>query len=352
MGKEEDMHLLAFSEILLGIPEASKKRLAVRVTPAAERAVRSGHPWLFDQGIQSMSHAGKPGDLAVIFDRKQRFLGIGLYDPQSPIRVRMLHHGSPAQIDAGWFGEQLKMAVFIRIPLQETNTTGYRLVHGGNDGLEGVVIDRYDQTVVVKLYTAAWVPHLRPLLTALVHCVQPQRVVLRLSRMMLQNPELLYGLENGMVLYGTPLDGPVLFQENGLRFMVDVVQGQKTGFFLDQRDNRARVEQLAEGQSVLNVFAYTGGFSLYAARGGAAEVVSLDLSRPALEMAAQNFELNRDNMAVSQSPHELLAGDAFQELANLAENGRIVRNRWSERWVRMRGWCGWGCVCCGAAARW
>ncbi|KAA3662169.1 MAG: class I SAM-dependent rRNA methyltransferase [Chloroflexi bacterium] len=309
--------------VLNNLPKASDKRLAVRVTPVAERAVRSGHPWLFDQGIRQLSHAGQSGDLAVVFDRKKRFMGIGLYDPKSPIRVRMLHAGKPVQIDAEWFQGRIETAVSHRTSLQNTETTGYRLVHGANDGLEGVVIDRYDQTYVVKLYTAAWVRHLRPLLTALVDCVQPERIVLRLSRTTAQDENLLYGLENGMVLYGAPLDGPVIFQENGLRFMADVARGQKTGFFLDQRDNRARVEALAQGQSVLNVFAYSGGFSLYAARGGATEAVSLDLSRPALEMAVNNFELNRANTAVSQSHHELLAGDAFQELANLAENGRL-----------------------------
>ena len=322
-GMDEMMDLTGQAAIFARLPVVSEKRMAVRVTPAAERAVRGGHPWLFDQGIRELSHAGQPGDLAVIFDRKRRFVGIGLYDPQSPIRVRVLHAGKPVQIDEAFFKGRIETAVSHRTPLQNTNTTGYRLIHGANDGLEGVVIDRYDGTYVVKLYTAAWVVQLRPLLTALVDCVQPERVVLRLSRTAAQDVSLLHGLENGMVLYGAPLDGPVVFAENGLHFMADVVNGQKTGFFLDQRDNRARVQDLAEGQSVLNVFAYSGGFSLYAARGGATEVVSLDLSRPALEMAVNNFGLNVTHANVSQDKHELLAGDAFQEMAQLAENGRL-----------------------------
>jgi 23S rRNA (cytosine1962-C5)-methyltransferase len=127
----------------------------------------------------------------------------------------------------------------------------------------------------------------------------------------------LFGLSDGSVLAGKPVDGWVQFRENGLLFATDVVQGQKTGFFLDQRDNRARVEELAQGKSVLNVFAYTGGFSLYAARGGATQVASLDLSEPALQTAVHNFALNHIT-----TPHELLPGDAFQLLSELVKDGR------------------------------
>jgi 23S rRNA (cytosine1962-C5)-methyltransferase len=202
-------------------------------------------------------------------------------------------------------------------------TNGCRLIHGENDGLPGLVVDRYDETCVMKLYTTAWLPHLRPVVAALETAVQPRRLVLRLSRALQSRPEQLYGLVDGLVLRGPDLTGPVLFQENGLTFAVDVVAGQKTGFFLDQRDNRARVERPAAGKRVLNVFAYTGGFSLYAARGGATAVTSLDLSQPALETAEYNFYLNRHLPGVAAASHTLLQGDAFQRMEELADRKKV-----------------------------
>jgi 23S rRNA (cytosine1962-C5)-methyltransferase len=281
------------------IPEPADRAIAVRVTPAAERALRQGHPWLFDQAIRDQRHAGRPGDLAVIFDRRRRFLAVGLYDPNSPIRVRILQQREPAAIDRDWFEDRLAAAVRVREPLLQGDTTGYRLVHGENDGLPGLVIDRYDQTSVLKLYTAAWVPHLRHVLPALAAVAPAERLILRLGDAVQTQPQDLHGLRDGTILFGPGLDGSVVFQENGLRFEADPIHGQKTGFFLDQRDNRAHVEKLAAGKTVLDVFSYTGGFSLYAARGGARAVVSLDASRPALAAAARNFALNQDQGAVA-----------------------------------------------------
>jgi 23S rRNA (cytosine1962-C5)-methyltransferase len=301
------------------IPGPSDRRIAVRVAPEAERALRHGHPWLFDQAIRRQSREGLAGDLAVIFDRKRDFLAVGLYDPHSTIRVRILHRGKPTRIDRDWFRAKLAAAAQVRVPLLDGTTTGYRLVHGENDGLPGLVIDRYEQTLVLKLYTSAWLPHLRDVLPALVDVVPAERLVLRLGRAMLEQPQELYGLRDGMLLCGPDLDGPLLFRENGLRFEVDPVRGQKTGFFLDQRDNRARVERLATGKDVLNVFAYTGGFSVYAARGGARSVVSVDVSAAALEAAARNMVHNAHIPAVATAAHEMVADDAFEVLARLGE---------------------------------
>lgn len=313
---------LANEEFLAPLPAPSEKRIALRVSPAAERAIRGGHPWLFDKAIRQQSHDGRSGDLAVIFDRKGRFLAIGLYAPASPIRVRILAQGQPTTIDADWFLYKLETAAEQRLPLLQNNTTGYRLIHGENDGLPGLVIDRYGESYVLKLYTTAWVPHLPDLLRGLTAVAQPRRVVLRLSRFVQRQTDDLFGLADGQLLLGKQLRNGVRFLENGLYFEADVVQGQKTGFFLDQRDNRAQVEKLAEGRRVLNVFAYTGGFSLYAARGGAKEVVSLDISQPALANAMRNFKLNRAHEAVAAATHELLVGDAFLTLKQLIANRR------------------------------
>lgn len=301
--------------------EPAERNIAVHVSQSAQRAIRQGHPWLYAQAIERQSHEGQPGDLAVIFDHKRRFLAVGLYDPASPIRVRVLQAGEPAPIDAGWFAQKIADAVQRRAPLAaDASTTGYRLIHGENDGLPGLVLDRYGDTCVLKLYTAAWVPHLSAVLPALARAAEARRVVLRLSRAVADDGQFLYGLKPGQVLYGPPLEGPVQFLENDLRFAADVVQGQKTGFFFDHRHNRERVEALAEGREVLNVFAYSGAFSLYAARGGAWRVVSQDMSAPALAAAVGNFALNGDKARVAAAEHEVLEGDAFAALRTLRGN--------------------------------
>lgn len=302
-------------------------RLAVHLHPRAERAVKREHPWVYAEGIRQLRREGQAGDLAVIFDTRDRFLAIGLYDPASPIRIRVLHRGRPETIDAAWFAARLRAAWELRAPLWEAETTAFRVVHGENDGLPGLVVDRYAASLVVKLYTAAWFPHLESVLPGLEALLPVERVVLRLSRAVqreaggaatahdAQPPH------DGQILRGPPLDGPVLFQENGLTFEADLVHGQKTGFFLDQRDNRARVEGHAAGRSVLNVFSYTGGFSVYATRGGAREVVSLDASGPALAVAERNVEHNRADPAVAAARHRTLQGDAFVLLDTMADRG-------------------------------
>lgn len=311
--------LTPLTPLLTTLPKPATRRIALHVTRDAERQLRGGHPWLFADSIERQSHEGKPGDLAVVFDQKRRFLAIGLYDPTSPIRLRVLHQGSPTTIDAGWFATQLAQAVALRHPLiADSQTTGYRLVYGENDGLPGCVVDAYATTLVIKLYTAAWIPYLATLVETLQQLHPAERIVLRLSRNVAGEPAHLAGLTDGAIVAGVAPTQPIIFLENGLRFEADPINGQKTGFFLDQRENRARVEPLAAGKRVLNVFAYNGGFSLYAARGGAHTVASLDISQPALAAAERNFALNQTNAAVAATDHQLLAGDAFVLLQELA----------------------------------
>jgi len=291
----------------------------MRVTPAAERAIRQGHPWLYADAITRQNHEAKPGDIAVVFDRKGRFLAVGLYDPNSPIRVKLLQYRDSKPIDGAFFRQRIQAAADLRAPLTTTNTDGYRLIHGENDGLPGLIVDRYGSVLVMKLYTLAWLPHLREIVPGLLSIMPAQTLVLRLSRSLQQNLELCYGLKDGSALYGERPEEPVHFTENGLRFTADVVHGHKTGFFFDQRDNRQRVRKYAAGRHVLDVFAYSGGFSLYAAAGGAASVLSLDASAPALEAARANFALNAE---ATRIPHQTLVADAFEGMSSLADQGK------------------------------
>lgn len=308
------------SDVLARLPRPSERRIAVRVTDDARRRIRGGHPWVFESSITSVTGVGREGDLAVVFDSQRRFQAIGLYDPTSAIRVRVLHHGAPEPITPEWWRRQVTVALARRAALVESDdTTGYRCVHGENDGLPGLVVDRYDAVLVVKLYSAAWVPHLPTVVEVLEQLLEPELVVLRLSRAVQRLR--LDDLGDGAVLLGKPPRRPVLFRENGLEVEADVIAGQKTGYFLDQRDNRRLVGSSTEGARVLDVFCCTGGFSLAAAAGGARHVVSVDLSAPALQAARRNLARNCDRPAVAACRHETITGDAFDVMAELASDG-------------------------------
>jgi len=288
-----------------------RQRLRLRVSAAAESALRSGHPWVWAESCREQSRAGQLGELAVIYDRQDRFLAIGLFDPHAPLRVRVLHTGKPQTIDPAWWRRRLLAAVERRAGRFDALTTGYRLVNGESDGWPGLVLDRYDQTLVLKLYTAAWWPRLDEISANLAAQWPEARIVLRLSRSLQRVAEPGYPFTDGQLLRGPGLEGPVLFRESGLRFEAEVQRGQKTGFFLDQRDNRRIVESLARGRDVLNSFSFSGGFSLYAARGGARSVADLDISAHALASAQSNFALNDDSETVARCPREAIRADAF-----------------------------------------
>jgi 23S rRNA (cytosine1962-C5)-methyltransferase len=290
--------------------------LRLRLAAAAESIVRAGHPWVFEASVRRQNRPGKMGEPAFIYDRHDEFLAAGLFDPDSPIRVRILHLGKPQLMDRDWWRRRLEQAQSRRAGLFDGQTTGYRCINGESDSWPGLVLDRYDTTLALKLYTAAWLPRLPEVVELL--AAAENRIVLRLSRNIAHAARAQFGYQDGQALHGAALDGPVVFHESGLRFEADVLRGQKTGFFLDQRENRRIVESLAGGRRVLNLFSYSGGFSLYAARGGAASVCSVDISRQALAAAERNFAWNRNLAAVAACPHELAQADVFSWLRDAA----------------------------------
>ena len=297
-----------------------RKSIAVRVTKDALRNIRKGHPWVFENSIVSLSQEGAPGDIAIIFDERKRFAAVGLFDPFSMIRIKILQHGKPAEINEDWFREKINKALMMRKELIPSQTDGYRLIYGENDGFPGLIVDIYGESVVIKIYSLCWIGSLETLSGLIAQAVNAERIVLRMSRQV-KRTEFLQDYEDGMVIYGKELEGPVVFCENGIYFYSDLQKGQKTGFFLDQRDNRSRVEKLAEDRNVLNVFSYSGGFSLYAARGGAESVTSVDISPYAVEAIAQNIKLNSKDKKISGCKFRDLTGDAFGMMEELIKNG-------------------------------
>lgn len=290
-------------------------RLRLHLTPAAETAVRRGHPWVYADRIRRQSREGTAGDLAVLYDRHDRFLALGLYDPGSPLRVRVLHVGEPVVVDDAWWAARLERAMAVREAGFGADTTGWRCVHGENDGWPGLVLDRYGEVGVLKLYTEAWLPRLEGLVPLIMNRLRLRSLVLRLSRNVAVVAEGRHGRREGDLLAGEPVDGAVVFLEDGLRFESEVLRGQKTGFYLDQRDNRRRVGAMAAGGRVLNAFSFSGGFSVHAARGGAVEVVDLDISGHALASARRNMGLNAGVPTVAAARHESVQADVFDWLA-------------------------------------
>ncbi len=299
------------------LPEISVNRLAIKLKPAAERMVKKGHPWVFTDGITKISGEGKSGDLAIIFDnKKNKFLACGFYDPESPIRIKLLVHHQSAKIDRPWFSNKINKAFEKRKELLKSKTNSYRLLFGENDGLPSLITDVYAGVVVVKIYSAIWFPYLKEVLPIIQEVTKGTAVVLRLSRNLIDkpNPE---NLQNGQLLYGELPETEIEFMEHGVRFSCDVVHGHKTGHFLDHRHNRKRIGELAKDKKVLDVFSYSGGFSVHALAGGASEVTSIDISAQALEMAKKNAALNKFS-----GKHKTMAIDAFEGLESLKRQGQ------------------------------
>lgn len=292
-------------------------RIAVKLSPVGERSIKKAHPWIFTDSIVKLNKEAKTGDIAIIFSQKEnKILGVGLYDSDSPIRIKMLHSGGGVSIDDKFFLEKINKAYAIRIPLLETNTNSYRLIFGENDGFPGFIADVYDRVLVVKLYSAIWFPYLEDILKHLIEVSACETVILRLSRKLQQQKET-YGLSEGQLLYGELKNEDVTFVEHGIHFSANVIKGHKTGYFLDHRHNRKRVGELAKGKKVLDIFSYAGGFSVHALVNGAKEVTSVDISKQALELAIKNGKLNSFS-----GKHETIAGDAFVIMKKYISQGK------------------------------
>ena len=258
---------------------------------------------------------------------------MGLFDPDSPIRVQILVAGKPQVIDRGVVARALATGVgptsgIIRRANHRVSPRQWR-----ERRLARLVLDRrLATTLVLKLYTAAWLPRLEEVAGLIRGChsfrrmevpvggesEDQTRIVLRLSRNIQKIAESSTGHCDGQIIEGPNHVEPAIFLESGLRFEADAVRGQKTGFFLDQRENRRFVETMSRDRSVLNAFSFSGGFSLYAARGGARSVTDLDISAHALAGAGRNFQLNQSDPNVARCPHATAQADAFEWLENSA----------------------------------
>ncbi|WP_299096963.1 class I SAM-dependent rRNA methyltransferase [uncultured Winogradskyella sp.] len=288
------------------------KNLAVKLNAKAEQSVVKGHPWVFSNSIVKINDDANTGDLAIVFSKnKNKVIGIGLYDANSPIRIKMIHNAqTKAVINHEFFQQKIEVAYNKREELLKTQTNSYRLLFGENDGFPGLIADVYDTVLVVKLYSEIWLPYLQWILESLQSVSNSETIVLRLSRQ-LENSKH-HHFSDGDIVFGSLENEVVKFIEHGVHFSANVLKGHKTGYFLDHRDNRRRVGELSKGKTMLDVFSYAGGFSVHALANGAKEVTSLDISKQALDVARENGKLN-DYSGV----HKTISGDAFVEMENL-----------------------------------
>ena len=281
----------------------------VRLKPKKERPVLLGHPWIFSGAIADLDPGLEPGERVMVRDAAGAFLGRGYVNPRCAIAVRLLTRADEP-IDAQLVQQRVARALDLRRNILPPETDAYRLINGEGDFLPGVIVDVYASTIVLQCLTAG-AARLKPLLVeALTATLSPAGIYER-STGTVRREEGLKPQEGALA--GEVPAGPVTVREHGLRFLVDVRTGQKTGFFLDQRDNRALVRQLAASRDVLDAFAYTGAFSTYAAAGGARQVTSVESSARALDLARDNWSVNQLGAGVG----EFVETDVFRYLRDI-----------------------------------
>jgi 23S rRNA (cytosine1962-C5)-methyltransferase len=285
---------------------------AIRIQPGRHKRVAGGHPWVFSNEI-AMDAAAKalpPGGLVRLQTASGDAVGLAMFNPHTLISARILTREDGASVDAGFLAQRLSAALGLREQLYPGGC--YRLIHAEADGLPGTVIDRYGGVVAIQANTAGMDRLTPQLLEAVDRVLAPDIVVLRND----SHARQLEGLELYAKVIKGALEGPVPLTENGARFFADLESGQKTGWFYDQRDNRAAVARLASGRRVLDLYTYAGGFAVAAALGGAREVTAVDRSERALALAEKAAEANG-----FAARCRFVRAEAFVELERLAAAG-------------------------------
>ena len=298
---------IAFMSFIL---TAQQEPVRLKLIRDRTRMLKQGYPWIYRDWLKELPDA-PVGSRAVVWDKDDKLLAFGMYDPTGPLAVRVCGVDGE-KLNDDLIRARLEAALALRRALFDDQTSAFRLLNGEGDGLPGLTCDIYADHAVLKLDgdapTAFW--NVDAFADWLTEHLSLTRVFLKYRSDAPTRGRAIRG--------GVPAE-PVQFLENGKRFIANLVDGQKTGFFLDQRDNRARIGALAKGRSVLNLFAYTGGFSVYAGMNGATAVTSVDLAKPAMEDAKKNWLLN----GLREDRHQTVAADVFQFLDEARKQKRL-----------------------------
>jgi 23S rRNA (cytosine1962-C5)-methyltransferase len=281
-----------------------------------EKPVLRGHPWIFSGAVAKVRGEISPGEVGEVYSQGGQFLGRGQINPRSQIIVRLLTQ-KKEELGESFFRDRISKAIILRKDWSRGKTNAYRVINGEGDFLPGLIADRYGETLVLQCLIAG-MDRLKEMLTnLLVKEFRPQSIYER-SDVATRNEEGL--AEQSGLLYGKDVPDWIEIEEHGCRFRVNVRKGQKTGFYLDQRENRFSLKRLSEGKKILDCFSYTGAFSIHAGSGGAKEVTLIDSSEEALAIAEQQFRLNR----LEKIPRRLIRGDVFEIMRGLESGYDIV----------------------------
>lgn len=289
---------------------------AIYLVKGREKSVKRKHPWIFSRGINKVEGEPALGETVDVFTHDGKWLAKAAYSPESQIRARIWSF-EKEHINKAFFVKRFKDAQLLREDVIERDgLTGYRLIAAESDGLPGVTIDRYQNFFVCQLLSAGAEYNKQAIVDALVECF-PDCNVYERSDVAVRKKEGLK--ETTGVLHGEEPPKSVVIEENGVKISVDIVGGSKTGFYLDQRDSRQQAMKYMKDKEVLNCFSYTGGFGLYALKGGAKRVINADVSQPALDTAKFNAELNEFD--ISKKRAVFLNADVFKLLREYRDQG-------------------------------
>lgn len=292
---------------------------SIQLKPGREKPVLNRHPWIFSGAIRRVRGKPGPGDLVDVLAHDDAWLACGYFNPHSQIRIRLLTWDNDEHIDEQWWGRRIKRALSTRTLLKlEPETNAYRLVNAEADRIPGLVVDKYGHYLVIQALTFAVDRRKEMLISLLGELLDPDGVVERSDVDVREREGLAQVVD---VPWGRRPPEEYVVRENGFAFAVDLLGGQKTGLYLDQRENRALVCRTSylQDHTVLNVFAYTGGFAPYAVAAGAQKIINVDSSSTALALAKRNVERNHG----PRPDDEYVTGDAFQILREYRDDGQL-----------------------------
>ncbi|MBR2524347.1 MAG: class I SAM-dependent rRNA methyltransferase [Clostridiales bacterium] len=294
---------------------------AFRISPKAERAVRNGHPWVYDSEIIEGDEEGAGnGSIVDVLTDNGRYLGSGFLSRNSKIRIRILGNNANERYGQDFWLRRVRYALDYRKTVMGDDYSCCRLIHGESDGFPGLTVDRYNDLLSVEVLSYGMEQVKAMVYDALIKCLDNDGVVVRgIYERNESELRVKEGLSQYKGWYMEPFDASARTDivENGIRYTVDVAEGQKTGFFLDQKYNRLQVAKISKGKTVLDCFTHTGSFGLNAAMGGAAHVTCVDVSRTAVEMAEHNAKING-----LDSRMDFICEDVFELLPKLASGSQ------------------------------
>lgn len=292
----------------------SRQREKRVVGPESVRVLELGHPWIIADAFTKKWTTGKPGDVIELTDQQGRFLATALLDPDDRIIARVLSR-QQVVLDRSWLAKQLKGALQLRRHAFLETSNAYRVVNGEGDLLPGLTVDRYGKFLMLQIYCEAWRPYLKLITSLLEELLQPDGIYEKSRPRNTRELEAKSDQKRyGRLLSGKPAPPLLKVEENGLSFLVSLEEGLNTGLFLDQRKNRAELMQRVAGKRFLNLFSYTGAFSVAAAAAGASGVTSVDFSPHYMERAKDNFKLN----GLKPEKYRFITGECRKTLQDLA----------------------------------